>query len=188
MSAVLREELVKINIGEQFRKQSYRNRAYILGPHRVEPITVPVKKHPNNSMMKDIVVDYSENWNVKYWKSISNSYKNSPFFEFYEPFIEKVFTNRYEKLVDLNTDSLTICLKLLKMNKTICQEEFSFFEYKNQFITFNAKNRLENQIISPTKEYHQVFGSKFEGNLSVLDLLFSKGVYSLDYLVEVENV
>ncbi len=171
-------ETVEVNASAQYRKQSYHTRAYVLGPHRVEMLQVPVKKFANHALISHIEIDYSTAWNRKAWKTLENSYRNSPYFEYYEDHLFPLFSGKYERLVDLNTASLTICLKLMRVNKTICLRDFSYYEYKNQFISFNAKNREENAANLPFRTYTQNFGSKFESNLSILDLLFMKGTGS----------
>lgn len=175
-------ETVEINAGGQYRKQSYHTRAYVLGPHQVETLRVPVKKFSNHELIRNMEVDYSTAWNVKAWRTLENIYRNSPFFEYFEDYISKVFAKRYERLMDLNLDTLTICLKLMGVNKTICLRDFSYYEYKNQFISFNAKKRGENAANLPFQAYTQNFGNKFEPNLSILDLLFMKGTRSWEIL------
>jgi hypothetical protein len=177
--ALLTEDTIQINIGEQYKKQSYRTRAYILGPHKIETINVPVRKYKNNEIIKNIEIDYSENWNIKAWRTLETSYRNSPYFEYFEDLLREVFFRKHERLVDLNHESMTICLKILGLGKTIWQQEFSYYDNKNQFISFNAKNRLENM---PFIAYTQIFGNKFEPNLSILDLIFSKGRKSVEFL------
>jgi len=57
-------------------------------------------------------------------------------------------------------------------------------EYQHEFLNFNAKNRLdlpENYISVP---YYQIFGNTFEPNLSIIDLIFSKGPESLEILLK----
>lgn len=178
----LKQEQICINLAGQYQKQSYQTRAYVLGPHKVERLNVPVKKHVNHETIGNIRIDYSENWNLKAWKTIQNTYKNSPFFEYYEDYISKVFAKKYDSLVDINFDSLTICLKLLNQKRTICQEQFSYYENKDRFVSFNAKKREENSQEWTGLAYQQVFGNNFEPNLSILDLLFSKGTQSHEIL------
>ena len=173
-------DTVYINSAEQYRKQSYHTRAYILGPHRVEMLQVPVKKFSNHALISDIAVDYSSQWNRKAWKTLVNCYRNSPFFDYFEDVLYRLFTEKYESLLELNTASLTICLKLMQTNKTICLRDFSYYDYRNQFVSFNAKNRSENAANLPFRAYTQNFSSKFESNLSILDLLLMKGTGSWD--------
>lgn len=191
MRNIFLQNEILLNVAEQYQKQSYHTRAYVLGPHQVETLNVPVRKYKNNAPISSIVIDYSESWNVKAWKTLTNSYRNSPYFEFFENYLEELFTTKYERLIDLNHDSLTICLKLLGVNKTICQQEFPYYDFKNQFISFNAKKRLENSDKLPYTEYRQNFGNKFEFNLSILDLLLMKGRGCLEILKpdnQIENI
>jgi hypothetical protein len=123
-----------INSGEQYKKQSYHTRAYILGPHQVELLTVPVKKYANHALINEMEIDLASDWNRKAWKTIENAYRNSPYFEHFEPYIYPVFADKMTHLLELNLRSLTICLKLMRIKKTICHRDFSYYEYKNQFI------------------------------------------------------
>jgi WbqC-like protein family len=182
MTAILEESEINLNIGEQYRKQSYRTRANVLGPHQVETITVPIQKAPNNELIKEIKIDNRNNWQRAMLKTIENSYKKSSYFEYYEHLFRPLFAKQYSHLIDLNHNSLTICLEIMKINKTICQGEFSYFENKNHFISFNAKNRLDFPDFFVPKAYFQNFGNKFEPNLSIIDLLFSKGPESVQIL------
>lgn len=182
MRFLLKQEIVNINIGEQYKKQSYRTRAYILGPNNIETINVPVKKYKNNEVIKNIIVDYSDHWNEKSWKSIQNSYRNSPYFEYYEDYFFEVFNKKYDSLIDLNQEALTLCLKMMRIKKTFCLQEFDYYDFKDSFLDFNAKNRLENVDKMPNFVYNQNFGNKFEHNLSILDLLFLKGPDSKYFL------
>jgi hypothetical protein len=182
MGSILNQNEIKINTTDQYRKQSYRNRAYILGPHQVETLVVPIQKNKNNSLIKDIKIDYRENWQRTHWRTITTCYKNSPFFEYYDYLFFSIFERKFEYLIDLNYESLSLCLKILKIDMTICQADFPYFENKNEFISFNAKNRLENVDFYHSIPYSQNFGSKFEPNLSIIDLIFNKGTESLLFL------
>lgn len=182
MTSILKENQINIWKNEPFRKQTYKTRAYILGPHKVETLNVPVKKPRNNCPLDEVIIDYSENWQVKNWRTIETAYKNSPYFEYYDYLIKPLFDSKIERLLDLNSLSMSICLKILKLDKTICPLEFSYFENKNQFISFNAKNREEDVINYQGVSYYQNFGSKFEKNLSIIDLIFCKGPESLSIL------
>ena len=182
MASILEQNEIKINISDQYRKQSYRNRAYILGPNSIEALIIPIIKSPNNTEIKEIKIEYKEEWQKLHWKKIANSYSNSPYFEYYDYLIKPVFEKKETYLIDINLQCLTLCLKMLNINKTICQGEYSYFENNNEFISFNAKNRLENQIFYVPISYNQNFGNKFEQNLSILDLIFNKGPESLGIL------
>jgi hypothetical protein len=182
--AILKENQININITEQYRKQSYRTRAYIIGSNKVEILNIPVQKASNNTLIKDIKIENKDNWQKQNWKSIQTSYKKSPFFEYYDYLFLPLFEKKYNFLIEYNTEVLSKCLKVLRVNKTICLNEYSYFEIANETISFNAKNRTEIHDFFTPIAYSQVFGNKFEQNLSILDLIFSKGPESLEILKE----
>jgi WbqC-like protein family len=182
MASILNEETIEINASEQYRKQTYKNRAYILGAHKVESLIIPVQHQRNNQLIKETKIDYKENWQKVFWRTILGAYKNSPFFQYYDYLLIPLFEKKVDFLLDYNLLSMSICLKLLSLNKTICQHDYSYFENKNQFLSFNAKNRLDFPAFFNPFSYSQNFGNKFEPNLSVIDLVFCKGPESLSVL------
>ncbi len=184
MSSILKENVIFININEQYQKQSYHTRANIISPQKVDFINVNVKKSSNHTAIKDIKIDYSQNWHKIAWKTIENTYKKSPFFEYYDYLLEPLFSKKKDFLIDLNLLSLEKIFQILKIKPKISLEEYPFLEYQHEFLTFNAKNRLdlpENYISVP---YFQIFGNTFEPNLSIIDLIFSKGPESLEILLK----
>jgi WbqC-like protein family len=174
-ASILSQNEINIYISEEYRKQTYATRGYILGPHKVETIHVPTIKNKNNAEIKEIRISYTENWERNISKTFQNCYGNSPYFEHIFYLFENIFNKKHTFLVDLNSELLSICLKILKINKTICHKELSYFEIKDKIISFNSKNRLEIQKNYMPKTYFQNFGNKFEQNLSIVDLLFNLG-------------
>ena len=82
-------------------------------------------------------------------------------------------------------DLLTICLKLLRLEKTIIFTENYEKDVENDLrAQIHPKQRfVENQLYEPVR-YRQHFGNEFEPNLSILDLLFCQGNQSLNVLKE----
>jgi hypothetical protein len=179
MAAIVQENEIKINVGEQYRKQSYRTRAQILGPHQIEILNINVKKAPNNTPIKEIRLDYHENWQKISWKTLENCYKNSPFFEETEWYFQKLFSKKYDFLIDINLEALEILLKIFKIKKEIQLDSYSFFEYRDEFLSFNPKKPKELPSEFVSQQYPQVFGDIFVPNLSVIDLVFSQGPQSV---------
>ena len=60
----------------------------------IQKLIIPVKhskKESENLHDHNAKIDNSQNWKVKHWKSIQNSYRSSPFFEFYEEELSNIF-------------------------------------------------------------------------------------------------
>ncbi len=183
-AAILAQKEIQINSSEAFQKQTYATRAYILGPHKIETIHVPVLKNKNNAEIREIRISYAENWERQIFKTLQNCYGKSPYFEHLFYLFENVISKKHIFLLDLNSELLSICLKILKINKTICHNEFSYFEIKDKIISFNSKKRLDFGENYMPIVYFQNFGNMFEKNLSILDLLFNQGMDARSILEE----
>jgi len=78
---------------EHFPKQTYRNRACIFGANGKLPLIIPIN-HNGKRAFRDIEISYSERWQALHWKSIKTAYQSSPYFEFYEDQLSKVYENQ----------------------------------------------------------------------------------------------
>lgn len=168
-----------IESNENYVKQSYRNRCYILGSNKTEMLVVPVIDGNKKIMIKDIKIDYSQRWDVNHWRTISTAYGKSPFYEFYSDYLKAIYEKKHTFLWDLNFEMLTMCLKLLRINKTISQTRN--YEKEANSTVFDARNMLNpknainhSQFYQPSP-YQQNFGNEFVPNLSIIDLLFCRG-------------
>tara|TARA_S200000501_G_C20843226_1_gene752576 strand:+ start:776 stop:1414 length:639 start_codon:yes stop_codon:yes gene_type:complete len=175
---------VTIDIGENFIKQSYRNRCIIYGSNGLLPVSIPVNKK-NTSKTKDVVIDTKENWRKNHWRAISSAYSSSPFFEFYCDNIEKVLFQNNVNLSSLNI-ALTelICCELnlsinLKISTKYVLKKETDIDLRDKL---SPKTKFNSSILFP--RYIQTFEFKhgFQKNLSILDLLFHEGPESISYL------
>ena len=185
-SCVLNFDEIILESNEHFAKQSYRNRCYLQGANKIEMLSIPVIDGNKKILMKDVKIDYSQRWETIHWRTITAAYGKSPFFEFFADYFQAIYTKKTAFIWDLNYDFLTLCLKLLKQNKTIRQTEVYEKEVKNVVFDarslINAKRGFEiNNFYQPVA-YQQNFGNEFEPNLSVIDLLFCRGNQSFEIL------
>ena len=78
-SLISHADEVLIEREENYLKQSYRNRCYILSAHGPQLLTVPVylgSQHKTH--IKDIRIDYSKRWQQIHLRAIIASYRSSP--------------------------------------------------------------------------------------------------------------
>lgn len=171
--------VVIIESNENFVKQSYRNRCYILGANKTEMLVVPVIDGNKKVLIKDSKIDYSQRWHINHWRTISGAYGKSPFYEFYADYFQSIYDKKHTYLLDLNLEMLTMCLKLLRVNKTIRQSEV--YEKEANSTVFDARNLINPKKVSDDSQfyfpspYQQNFGNEFVPNLSIIDLLFCRG-------------
>ncbi|QNL48444.1 WbqC family protein [Olivibacter sp. SDN3] len=170
---------------EHFPKQTYRNRAVIHSPNGKLNLIIPIVKGAKvHTIMKDVKISYESNWQRLHWMSIQTSYRRSAYFEFYEDEFIPFFEKKYDFLIDYDVALLSLILKLLKVNKTIC---YTNTYEKNYTKGIDLRESIHPKKKYPTydvKPYFQVFEPKngFIANLSIIDLLFNQGPNSLNYL------
>lgn len=185
-STLLQFDEIILENREYYVKQSYRNRCYILGANKVEMLTVPILDGNKKILVKDIQIDYEQRWTDIHWRTIKAAYGKSPFFEFFGDEFQQTLQKKPQFLWDLNYELLTICLKLLKVIKTIRLTET--YEKELEIDVFDARGLLNPKKDSETGisyqpvSYQQNFGNEFVPNLSIIDLLFCRGNQSLGIL------
>ncbi|WP_207422937.1 WbqC family protein [Desertivirga brevis] len=169
---------------EHFPKQTYRNRASICSSNGKLDLVVPViKGSKNQTKAKDVRISYDFNWQRLHWLSIQASYRNSAFFEYYEDELAPFYHTRTEFLFDYNDGLLKVIMKALRLKITFDYTE----NYQGTYPEFiDYRNSIHPKLVSDyeSKAYYQVFEDKngFIPNLSILDLLCSKGPQSLQFL------
>jgi hypothetical protein len=145
-------------------------------------LTIPViRPNGNSTKTKDILIDYSTNWQHVHWQAIRSAYGNSPFFEILEPELAHLYNEKEKKLIDFNEKTLIQAFLSLgfplhfKHTLTYQQNIDSFLDYRD---SIHPKKRMQkpDHYFKPAK-YYQVFTSKFgfKPNLSFIDLIFNEG-------------
>lgn len=194
---LLKADEIILEANENFNKQSYRNRTYILGANGKLALTVPVQKGSQKTIITDVKIDYSTDWNRQHWQSIKSAYGKSPFFIHYADFLEPIYENPPIYLWEFNYKLLTICQKLLRISIPLKKTESFEKELDNQILDKRNIISPKKPAIFAHKEYYQTFGNKFENevenqkensiitfenNLSILDLLFNEGTNALSVI------
>jgi WbqC-like protein family. len=171
---------------ESFPKQTYRNRANIYGANGKLSLIIPIS-HNGKREFKDIEVSQSEDWKKLHWKSIKTAYQSSPYFEYYEEKIKKIFESDEKYLLNFNIKALEIIQQILKTEKaySLNKEYIKNPDEVNFREKFSAKLPSEFEM----EEYYQTFSDKlgFVNDLSILDLICNKGPESLTYIKNIKQ-
>ena len=184
---ILRAEEVIIEDAERFQKQTYRNRCKINTAGGILDLAVPVKHSNPVKLIREVEIDNSQLWQRIHWRTIKSAYGNSPYFEYYQPYFEKLYAEPATYLFDWNIKALTLCLKLLKKPCNIVFSEIYLEEDKTEMPDLRSK--IHPKKVIPERfdfihgNYVQVFGNEFASGLSVIDLLFCEGPYAVNWLL-----
>jgi hypothetical protein len=172
-------------INDHFVKQTYRNRCVFLGSNGTLTLSIPVK-FGNRTKFKDVKIDYSQKWLTDHKKAFESAYGKAAYFDFFGEMFLEVWNKKHPFLLDLNMEMMSLCLKLLQIDRQIdYTEEFEktpdilVEDYRNVVL---AKESFENREIYNPQNYFQVFGADFVPNLSLVDLLMNCGLESREIL------
>ena len=183
VSLFLKTDDVSIELYETYQKQSCRTRCNVMTANGIQTLTIPViKTNGNHTLTKDIEISYKEAWQQNHLRCLESAYRKSAYFDYYFPYFEKIYKQKFNTLVELNDFCLKTILKLLKVKKEYSYtEDFEKIVDNKDFRVSLSKNNYNNFEMKP---YYQVFADRhgFISNLSIVDLLFNEGgnsVYNL---------
>jgi len=170
---------------ESYRKQSYRNRCYILSPNGPEMLQVPVVHGPSR-LITDIKVDYTTPWVEKTFRALDTAYYTSAFYEYYRDELFAIYERRPETLWELNSELTAYLLKKTGIAAEIIPTaDFSLQaddDWRERIDPKKPDTVLRD--LGLDRPYYQVFGERFGfvPGLSVVDLLFNEGPDSISWL------
>lgn len=96
------------------RGKHYGNRNQIKTPQGPQWLTVPILKRSDLIPYSEIMIDESQYWAQKHWRSIDFAYRKAPFFERYSPNLRELYLGqKWRMLVDFNSAMLQFSLNAL---------------------------------------------------------------------------
>ena len=189
--------VVQLEACENYQKQSYRNRCYILAGDGVQMLQVPVK-HGKGEVplnIQNVLVDYSTPWVVRTERALDTAYETAAYYEYYRDDVFAVLDARPETLWELNLSTIRLLLEKTGIACTLSST--SAFtapgsepdDYRNVIHPKHPDTVLETLRLE--RPYYQVFQDRLGGftpRLSALDLLFNEGPDSILWLKKLSTI
>lgn len=184
-SALIKSDKAYIDLSENYKRQTYRNRCKILTCNGVLPLVVPVKRSAGKQI-NNIEIDYSVNWQRIHIHAIVSAYGKAPFFQFYADSLLNILKMKFKHLHELNLKILSELVNLLGIQTEIISLT-DFHEIIKENLPdrrLTGKTGIKSFNVENFGSYIQVFSDRFSfiPNLSIIDLLFNLGPDSLMYL------
>ncbi|WP_144893250.1 WbqC family protein [Flavobacterium tiangeerense] len=183
--AIAKAESVLYEVEDNFQKQTNRNRTYIYSPNGIQLLNIPIKHTKiSHQKTKDIRIENDFDWQKQHFKSLEAAYRSSPFFEFFEDDLQPFFEKKHDFLMDLNFEVLELLSKCMRMKMDYSKTTSYLLETNPELILDYRTLVNGKKDQSQFEPYQQVFDDKhgFLNNLSILDLLFNEGKFTVDYL------
>ena len=182
ISSFLKAEEPSIELFETYQKQSCRTRTNVMTANGIQTLTIPViKTNGNHTLTKDIEISYKESWQQTHLRCLESAYRKSAYFDYYFPYFEKIYKQKFNTLIELNDFCLKTILKILKSKKEYSYTtDFEKITNEDDYRISLSKGTNKIEI----KPYYQVFADRhgFIPNLSIIDLLFNEGPNSINSL------
>lgn len=174
---------------EHFQKMSYRNRYYISGANGLIQLSVPLVAGRNQRCaMRDVQVSHAENWEVQHWRTIVSVYSRTPYFEYYEPGLKKIFDTKFTHLTAFNIATVQWLMSQLKLKTELKFADNYNADYGAGTVDLRSGYGpgIERSAAGSTAPYYQIFADRtgFLHNLSMLDLLFAEGPHTMQWLAD----
>jgi len=193
----------------KFEKRSWQMRNRIKAVSKESEtevwVRIPTKVDHSNTMIKDVLIDNKQDWEVKHVKAFKSHYGKS-FDEI--DFLKEMYQKNWEKLADFNIEFISKCCNFLEIEtKLVRASDLDVLGKRSQLLLEickkldateylsgptakvyleNDKSIFEEEKIKITfHEYkHPIYkqrGNTFIEKLSILDLLFNEKKESKNY-------
>ena len=182
---------VQLEACENYQKQSYRNRCYILASDGVQMLQVPVV-HGADMAITRVRVDYSTPWVVRTQRALDTAYETSAYYYYYRDELFSLLEAKPQTLWELNLSTIRF---LLKKTGIACELSptagFIGPDMEADDFRFSLHPKKEDSVLAQLgldKPYYQVFRDRmggFTSKLSCLDLLFNEGPDSIMWLKKI---
>ena len=205
LAAMLQADRIILQDVERWSRKSRIHRAQIRTPEGTQWINIPIRTEDRKKAIKDVRMDHSEDWVTPLLRTLEYNYRNSIYYDFYEPEIKADFESAYDytylmefilyiqkrlfRFMDINIDyKLASELPTYDSNPNLLVKQLNadilFQEHDSRHYQRQAKQKSDPDFEYP--EYHQHFEG-FEPWCCILDVLFQFGPESFritDQLVE----
>lgn len=91
LAAMLQADRVILQDVERWSRKSRIHRAQIRTPEGTQWINIPVRTEDRKKAVKDVRMDHSEDWVTPLLRTLEYNYRNSIYYDFYEPEIKADF-------------------------------------------------------------------------------------------------
>jgi hypothetical protein len=182
-----------------YTRRSMQRRSRLRNPQGWQWITVPLQARQQGRPLVEAAINDDDPWTGKHWRAFQYNYRSTPYFEYFEPELEPLFTRKWHTLgaltcaiVELMRDMMGIGTSLMRASALdgapdtvagildrLDSTNRVVYDEKDESDATSAEHVL--RFDAPT--YRQNFPG-FEAGMSAVDLLFNYGPEARSRLTE----
>ncbi|MCB9554678.1 MAG: WbqC family protein [Deltaproteobacteria bacterium] len=95
----------------QYTRKDWRSRNRVKTANGPVWLSVPVKKAPRETLIKDIEINYEQTWLDKHLRTIEVAYRKAPYFEPLYGEIKSILESRPRLLKELDDSLIRLCMR-----------------------------------------------------------------------------
>lgn len=204
LAIMLHTDLVVLQDLEEWSRKSRVHRAKIRTPEGTQYINIPIMTDDRDKPIRQVRIDHSEDWIEPLLRSLEFNYRNSVFYDFYEPEIRSDFESatEYSYLLNFNLHIRKRIFRFLEvgdLSEFILSSDLDEYDSDpdelakhlnaDQYFQepgarhYQRQGKNKSKIKFKHPEYRQHFEG-FEPNCCLLDLLFQYGPESFRVIDE----
>jgi hypothetical protein len=188
-SLLSKSSQVCLDLHTHFVSRTFRNRCQIINAEKRFNLLIPVHLAEGHTPLREVKMDYSQRWQSVHLRGLKTAYGNSPYFIYFFDDLAKIYEKKQTFLADFNIDLIVfLCEKIGIKPQISFTEKYVENEESLAFADFRNLVHPRKPDIFSCKPYQQVFGNEFVKNLSIVDLLFAEGNYSLQKIRQVTTI
>jgi hypothetical protein len=194
LAIMLQADRIILQDLEQWSRKSRVHRAKIRTPEGTQWINIPVRTKDRKKAVKNVRMDHSKDWVTPLLRTLEYNYRNSIYYDFYEPEIKADFEsaqdfdylmdfvlyiqNRLFQFMDINIEyELASEIADYSSNPDLLVDRLgadTLFQEHNSRHYLRQAEKSSNEVTFEHPQYHQHFDG-FEPWCSILDVLFQFG-------------
>ena len=188
----------------QFSKKSFQNRNRILSKNGEIMLTVPVlTKGKFNQSIASVEIDNKIDWQKKHMKTIFLNYHKSEFYDDYKDFFENIYSQKWNKLIELNEFIIRYICKKLEIDIPFFRSSDYYFDGKKTKLLVQMckifgcdiylsgeggrnyvdlelfkENKLTNYFTNFIHPCYKQLSKPFHPRMSIIDLILNNDIQS----------
>jgi len=133
----------------QFLRRGWHHRDKIKTPHGDKWFTLGLQKSPQNEKINNIMLNH-EDWKQEHLNLFIQNYKKAPYYAEIFPYIELLYSNKFDKMIDFNMISITMLMKLFNISIEM--------EYSSKYNLQTKANELLSDLLQKVEATNYLSG------------------------------